>query len=88
MFRLLGYGLNLLSPFFVHLQYQLGTLLADEIPVGAPEEEGEKKKLPVWAIILIIVAVLLCCAPIAVIAILALLGPTIGNVFSNVIMDL
>lgn len=86
MFRLLGYGLNLLSPFFVHLQSQLDTLLVDEAPPGAPEEE--KKGLPVWAIILIVVAVILCCAPVAVIAILTLLGPTIGDIFSNVIMDL
>jgi hypothetical protein len=87
VFRLPGYGLKLLSPFFTHLQSRLDMLLVDESPPGIPGEE-EKKKLPVWAIILIIVAVLVCCAPIAVIAILNILGPTIGNVFSNVIMNL
>ncbi len=83
MFRL---GFNLLFPFFMHLQYRLNTMLADEMSPGGPEEE--KKGFPVWAIILIVVAVIFCCAPIVVIAILTLLGPAIGNVFSNIIMEL
>ncbi len=85
MFRLFGF--NLLFPFFMHLQYRLNTMLADEMSPGGPEEE-KKKGLPIWAIILIVVAVIFCCAPIVVIAILTLLGPAIGNVFSNIIMEL
>lgn len=84
MFRL---GFNLLFPFFMHFQYRLNIMLADDMSPGGPEEE-KKKGLPVWAIILIIVAVIFCCAPIFVIALLTLLGPSIGNVFSNIIMDL
>lgn len=44
--------------------------------------------LPTWAIILIVVLAVLCLLPICVIAILTLLGPAIGNVFSNIIQEL
>jgi hypothetical protein len=43
-----------------------------------------KKKLPVWAIILIILGVLALCICVVVPAVLALLGPAVGNVFSNI----
>jgi hypothetical protein len=47
-----------------------------------------KSKLPVWAIVLIVVVALCILIPVCVIAILALLGPSIGNVFSNVLQNL
>lgn len=91
MIRLIGYGLNLLSPFFVHLQYRLDTLLVDEAQPGAPGGE-EKKGFPTWAIILIVVVVLLCLGSICLMVfspvLLALMGPSIGNVFSNMIEEL
>ena len=53
--------------------------------------EPEKKKMPVWLIVVIIAVVVLCVIPICLIVlspvILALLGPAIGNVFSNVVMS-
>lgn len=84
MFGLLGRSLNLLSPFFIHLRYQLDTLLADEVPPGAPEKETKKGK-PNWKDILIILVLIFIC----VVAILTLLGPTTCNgIHSNVIMNL
>jgi|GEM_PF-979152 len=53
---------------------------------------SEKKGLPTWAIVLIVVVVLLCVIPACLVllgpVILALLGPAIGNVFSNIIEEL
>jgi len=68
------------SPLMLMLQTRL-----DEMMVRAETTPEEKKGLPVWAIILIVVFVLLCLIPICVVVILALLGPVIGNVFSNVV---
>jgi hypothetical protein len=59
-------------------------IMYESTPVQAPA----KKKLPVWAIILIILGVLLLCTCLCVLlfpAILAMMGPSIGNVFSNII---
>lgn len=83
MFRLLGYGLNLLSPFFVHLRHQLSLLLADDEPPGAPEKVTKKRKLD-WKDILIILVIIFIC----VVAMLTLLGPTVDNYPTNVIMNL
>ena len=51
------------------------------------EEAPAKSKMPVWLIILIIFLVVFCVLPVCVIVILALLGPAIGNIFSNVILS-
>lgn len=59
---------------------------AEEMSAAGGEE---KKGLPTWAIVLIVVAVVvLCVLPICVIVALALAGPAVGNVFSNVIEEL
>jgi hypothetical protein len=55
--------------------------------MGAPGEA--KSKFPTWAIVLIVLGVVvLCVLPVCVIVILALLGPAIGNVFSNILIDI
>jgi hypothetical protein len=86
---ILAHGRTMLAPFTGHwqaLQARLdGLLIPAEGPVETGEPEGEKKGgLPTWAIILIAVAVVLCLLPICVIVILAILGPTIGNIFSEI----
>ena len=55
---------------------------------GAPPGTQPKSGLPIWAIILIVVVAAPLClilASVCVIAILTLLGPAIGNVFSNIV---
>ncbi len=59
-----------------------GLLKAENIPAAQPEKSSG---LPVWAIVIIVIVAILCLLPICIIAILTLLGPTIGNVFSNII---
>jgi hypothetical protein len=91
--RLLTQSRLLLLPLTVRLaalQARLDDLMlhAEELPGG----EGEKKGgLPTWAIIVIAVVVLLCLGAICLLvftpAVLALLGPSIGNVFSNAIEE-
>jgi hypothetical protein len=87
---ILTHGRTMLAPFAGHwaaLQARLdGLLLAAEAPVETDDEPGEEKKggLPTWAILLIAVVIVLCVLPVCVIVILTLLGPTIGNVFSNI----
>lgn len=49
---------------------------------------GGRRKFPVWAIILIAGAVIMCLTPICVIMILLLLGPSIGNIFSGIIDEM
>ncbi len=58
-----------------------GLLRVEEVPVDQPQKSG----IPVWAIVLIVIGVGLCLLPICIIAILTLLGPSIGNVFSSMI---
>jgi hypothetical protein len=81
---ILTHGRTMLAPFAGHwaaLQARLDGLL-----LSVEAEPGEEKKggLPTWAIILIAVVIVLCVLPVCVIVILTLLGPTIGNVFSNI----
>jgi hypothetical protein len=72
------------------LQASLDRLLipAEGMPAEAPAE-GEKKGLPTWAIILIIVGgvlLVLCCVVACIVFVLPqVFGPAIGNVFDNVI---
>ena len=72
------------------LSMLIAARFAEAMPPTA--SEGEKKKLPTWAIILIVAVVLLCVIPICLFllapVILALLGPSVGNVFSNIIEEL
>jgi hypothetical protein len=73
------------------LQASLDRLLlpAEVGPGGVPLEE--KKGLPWWAILLIVLGVLviLClCLMFLVPFILTLLGPSIGNVFDEIITEL
>jgi pilus assembly protein Flp/PilA len=64
----------------VDVFYSLGMhITLEEIMLFIPREEGQG--LVEYALILVLVAIV-------VIAILTLLGPTIGNVFSNVIRNL
>jgi Flp pilus assembly pilin Flp len=70
------------------LQSRLDGLLKAE---GISEEQPKKEGLPTWAIILIVVGVIGCLlllCPIVIIAILTLMGPSIGNVFSEIILDI
>jgi hypothetical protein len=90
---ILTHGKTMLAPLagrWAALQARLdGLLIPAEGPVETEEPEEEKKGgLPTWAIILIAVAIVLCVLPICVIVILAILGPAIGNVFSNIITEL
>jgi hypothetical protein len=57
----------------------------DDMLVPA-EAEGEKKSNTTLIIgIVVAVVVVLCLLPMCVILILALLGPAVGNVFSNIV---
>jgi hypothetical protein len=63
----------------------------DEGEVAAASPAPTGRKLPTWAIILIVVVGVLVCAGLACLlipVILALMGPSIGNVFSNIIEEL
>ena len=67
--------------------YLDGMLRAEDIPGEQPKKEG----LPVWAIVLIVIGIVICLialCPIVIIAILTLMGPSIGNVFSEIILDI
>lgn len=48
------------------------------------QPEPKKSGFPVWLIILIAVIVLCCCLAVVVIAVLTLMGPVVGNVFSSI----
>ena len=85
--NLITQGQLLAAPLAGHIsdiQRWLDNLL---VPAeGAPPSAQQKSSgLPVWAIILIVVVVLLCILPFCIITILTLLGPAIGNVFSNIV---
>jgi flagellar basal body-associated protein FliL len=60
-------------------------------PPVLPDEQPAKKKSP-WITVLIIVVVLivLCCLCVIVFSVVgpALLGPNIGNVFSNIMQSI
>jgi len=61
------------------------------LPPVLPDEKPTKKKSP-WITVLIIVIVLivLCCLCVIVVTVLvpALLGPSVGNVFSSIQQEL
>ncbi len=61
-----------------------GLLRAENIPVDQPQKSG----FPVWVIVLIVVGVVICLLPVCIIAILTLMGPAIGNVFSGIVRDI
>jgi hypothetical protein len=61
------------------------------VDVVPETEQPPKKKLSGWVIALIVLGVVIVCACLIVLLIpvvLALLGPSVGNVFSNVINNL
>lgn len=57
------------------------------LPAEGMPEEGQKGSKTIWWIVGIVgvVLVLFCLIPVCIIFILSLLGPAIGNVFSNII---
>ena len=89
--RLLTYSRYIAAPLALHwrlLQARVDGLL---VRADTGLEAEQKSKLPVWAIILIVIAVLcLCCIAVILLApvILTLLGPSIGNVFSDIVNEL
>ncbi|MBN1147581.1 MAG: hypothetical protein JXA78_10010 [Anaerolineales bacterium] len=58
--------------------------MADEF---RPVEAAPKKKMSPWVIVGIIFLVLVCCC-ILVFVLLAMLGPAVGSVFSNIIEEI
>jgi hypothetical protein len=77
---------------FVQYLFNLVMLRLADAPMTPSED---KKKLPTWAIILIVIGGLIvlcvivgCLLSIFAPAVLALMGPSVGNVFSNVIEDM
>jgi len=66
--------------------------MTDQFSSPVPPNELPAKKRNPWIIVLIIVLVLivLCCLCVLVITVLvpALLGPSVGNVFSNIMEGL
>jgi small neutral amino acid transporter SnatA (MarC family) len=65
--------------------------MSDQYSSPVPPTETPVKKKNPWIIVLIIVVVLLvicCICALLVPTILALLGPSVGNVFSNIIEGL
>jgi hypothetical protein len=78
--------------FYRQMFVNLVMVRLDEGEVGAasPVPTGGRK-LPAWAIILIVVVGVAACAGLTCLLIpfiLALMGPSIGNVFSNIIEEL
>ena len=73
-----------LATAFASAQAWLDGLL---VHAEMPPAEGQPKSggFPVWAIVVIAVLLILCLLPVCIIVILTLLGPSIGNVFSNII---
>lgn len=51
----------------------------------ASEQLPQKKSNTIWIIVLVLLALMLC-ACLAVIVLLGLFGPVVGNVFSNIIL--
>jgi flagellar basal body-associated protein FliL len=53
------------------------------------KKKNEEQSRPRWLIVVIVIAlVFLCVLPICVITMLTLLGPSIGNVFSEIVVTL
>jgi hypothetical protein len=78
--------------FYRQMFFNLLMTRLDEGEVGAtsPTPTGGRK-LPAWAIILIVVVGVAACVGLACLlipVILTLMGPSIGNVFSNIIEEL
>ena len=80
-----GKGFVMLSWLTLYLRTYLAPLM---LTLAEAEPEAKGGGLPVWAIVLIVVLVVLCLIPVCVIVVLALLGPSIGNVFSNIVEEI
>ena len=69
-------------------------LLPAKMETGEVLEEGEKRDNTIWWVIGILGGLILLCVclafvfPTIIITILALLGPAIGNVFSNIMEEI
>jgi hypothetical protein len=61
--------------------------MAEELANVDLADRSPKKGVNPWVIVAIIVVILICCC-LAVFVILALLGPAVGTVFSNIIEEL
>jgi len=61
--------------------------MAEELSNVNLADESPKKKMNPWVIVAIIGVILVCCC-LAVFVTLALLGPAVGTVFSNIIEEL
>lgn len=87
MTRLIMYGQYLRVPIQVQLGRLQSWLDGLFLAEAAPPAEGEKKGgLPTWAIIAIVAVVVVCLGAICLFFVLPLLlGPAIGDVFSDVI---
>jgi hypothetical protein len=55
---------------------------------SAPSPAETPKKLSPWVIAAIVLVVLCCCCIVAVLVVPMILGPSIGSVFSNIILEL
>jgi hypothetical protein len=65
--------------------------MAEELANVNLSDEPPKKKTNPWVIVAIVVVVVLCCCILVAVVIpviLALLGPSVGTVFSNIIQEL
>ena len=56
-----------------------------EYQAGQPQQDNTTRNIIIAVVVIIL---LCCCCAIAVVAILNLMGPTVGNVFSNIIENL
>ena len=53
-----------------------------------PASPAAQSKLPIIIIVILVVLALCILIPICIIVILAMFGPSVGNVFSNIIQNL
>jgi hypothetical protein len=63
-------------------------ILEPNAPAPQAPQDQSNTALKVIIILLVILLVLCICPPVVVIVILALLGPSIGNIFSNIVLSL
>jgi hypothetical protein len=65
--------------------------MPDTDPIYEPESPASSKKMAPWLIVLLVLVGICVALPLismCIIVILALLGPSIGNVFSNIILNI
>ena len=84
--RIITQGKTMLLPLTIWLAGVQARL--DDMMIRADTGEAKAGKLPVWAMILIGVGVVICLCFICMFLVPMLLGPSIGNVFSNIIEEM